>query len=155
METKQIGIQMESFVDEITNSSTVIYTWANGDAVNQMKGFLRDMLDEAGVDKDVDELYDVQIQLKDADLYSIVEQEIENQINEMENRPKRNTPEYKTKCEEIENEVKERIKNGDTFDDHENWMGFPPSTTIIVKCKSSKKIMDFTNLFYSDGAYNG
>ena len=148
---KQKTIQIDSFVEEITNSSTVIFTWANSDAVKLMKQFIKDMLDEAGIDKDVDELYDVYVTLDEGEIETIAE----NQMYVMENVPKYNSTEYKEKWNEIKNNVRKEVENGNLFENEENWMGFSPSTTLVVKCKKSGKELDIAGLFHHDGGRDG
>ena len=56
-----IVIKTHSIVDIITNSSTTIYTQATDGAIKTVKEIINTILKDAGSDKTVDDLYDVEI----------------------------------------------------------------------------------------------
>ena len=56
-----IRIKPHSVVDIITNSSTMIYTQATPSAIKVIKEIINTILKDAGSDKTVDDLYDVEI----------------------------------------------------------------------------------------------
>lgn len=62
---KVIVIKVHSFVDVITNSSTVIYVQSTESTVKTAKELIEKLLKVAGVTKSVDELFDVYIEHSD------------------------------------------------------------------------------------------
>ena len=94
-------------------------------------------------------------ELIDSTYEQFVETIAENQMYVMENVPKYNSTEYKEKWNEIKNNVRKEVENGNLFENEENWMGFSPSTTLVVKCKKSGKELDIAGLFHHDGGRDG
>jgi len=73
-------IKMHSFVDVITNSSTVIYTNSNG-CVEPIKEMLAEMLRVFNVDENVDDIFDVYIVVDNnryADIYETIYDQMED-----------------------------------------------------------------------------
>lgn len=62
---KQIRIQLHSFVDVITNSSTVIYCQCNDKAVDSTKEMINEFLKVAGSDKTADDLFTFKLEKED------------------------------------------------------------------------------------------
>ena len=143
------GIKIDSFVDEITNSSTVIYTWASKSSKEMVRNFLQDVLIDAGSDKKVDDLYE--IKLVPQDVHEIVSN-LMNQDDEDEEKI-----DYDVREQLIRDRVNKMIEEENEFSDgeFENYMGFTPSTTIIVTSKLTGKKIDLSNLFHSDGVRDG
>lgn len=79
------GIVLDSFVDEITNSSTVIYTYGDTNVVNAIREMISNILTEAGVNENVDNLFKIEVYTPDMDNYErevfIVSNKTGKQIN--------------------------------------------------------------------------
>ena len=56
-------IKIHSLVDVITNSSTVIFTWASGNSEAMVLELIDEVLAVAGSDKKAKDLYDVKVQV--------------------------------------------------------------------------------------------
>lgn len=69
----KLELSLHSAVDIITNSSTVIYTWANGNAAESVKSIINEVLRRAGSDKVADDLFKVYVRLKDSALETVAE----------------------------------------------------------------------------------
>ena len=54
-------IPLHSFVDVITNSSTVIYTGVQENAIDAMKGIINEVLRAAGSEKTSDDLFEISV----------------------------------------------------------------------------------------------
>ena len=65
---KNIVIKIHSFVDVITNSSTVIYVQSTESTIKTAKELIEKLLKAAGVTKSVDELFDIYIK-RDEDYF--------------------------------------------------------------------------------------
>ena len=57
----KLTINLHSFVDIITNSSTVIYTGVQDNAIDAMKGIINEVLRAAGSEKTSDDLYEISV----------------------------------------------------------------------------------------------
>lgn len=57
----KLTINLHSFVDVITNSSTVIYTGVQDNAIDAMKGIINEVLRAAGSEKTSDDLYEISV----------------------------------------------------------------------------------------------
>lgn len=63
----QVAVPVHSVVDVITNSSTVIYTSAAGNAIDVAKEIINEVLGLAGSEKSADDLFDFRIQVRPED----------------------------------------------------------------------------------------
>lgn len=54
-------INVHSFIDVITNSSTEIYMWADEGSVKTVKGIIDTILKAAKSDKTADDLFDIRV----------------------------------------------------------------------------------------------
>lgn len=74
---KPIVINIHSTVDLITNSSTSIFTSARADAPETIREIIQSILDVAGSDKKVDDLFDIKL-IADGELYCNCEEVDDN-----------------------------------------------------------------------------
>ena len=126
------GIVLDSFVDEITNSSTVIYTYARTSAIGMIKQFIQDLLDELGSDKTPDDLYEFKITYDDPEniAEAICEQDGERDP------------------EQVFDDVKNGVDLKDEYDfDIEDAEYCDNSTSLIVTSKSTGKAVDLNKMF--------
>lgn len=98
-------INIHSLVDVITNSSTVIYTWADEDSPNTLKEMIDEFLKITGSDKTCDDLFEIRLEA-DTD-------KIRDMMYEKEERD--NYPEFKEyfEAEDHKDKVYDKLKNTD------------------------------------------
>jgi len=75
-------IKLHSTVAEITNSSSVTYTWVTGGGVDALKSMINSVLEEAGSDKTADDLFEVKLVFGDYAKEILLEQWLDRQENE-------------------------------------------------------------------------
>ena len=68
----KLTVNLHSFVDVITNSSTVIYTGVQENAIDAMKGIINEVLRAAGSEKTSDDLFDISVSNKNEEFAKVV-----------------------------------------------------------------------------------
>lgn len=84
----EIRVDIHSMVDVITNSSTVIYTWATG-GTNQVKELINAILKASGSDKTSDDLFTIEERMTEDGMERVLDKmdessEFEDRIDELE-----------------------------------------------------------------------
>lgn len=156
-------INIHSFVDVITNSSTTIFVTMNGGAIKGMHSVIDEILKVAKSDKKSEDLFDISI---DRDWDDIIESWFEDYANEPED-PKekemydqRNALEYKEFSAYAEKVVIPYLKENNIWQKYtEDWNGFEKDSWLVVKSKTgddTKEIWGMINrLFSADGYRDG
>ena len=156
---KTISINFHSFVDIITNSSTVIYTYVGN--VDAVKEFINEIL--AGVDADVtaDDLYEFKVALADSAAEGIVDNILDDEDED--------NPHYRAlkKINDLDLGWRDKNKafaeyvsaNIPVEDAPENWQGFPAEEQLLLipKLENTRKDLGalLEKVFRHDGAYDG
>jgi len=70
---KSVKVNIHSMVDVITNSSTVIYTWASG-GIDQVKELVNVILKASGSEKKVEDLFFIEERLTDKGMENILDE---------------------------------------------------------------------------------
>lgn len=146
---KENGLVLESFVEEITNSSTVIYTFATDNAVDLLKQFLQDMLDELGTNKLVDDVYDIQVNIDDMDIFveSIISRYGDDEFEGIQIPNYNDIDGCNKTARKIKTKLQEMLNNGTTnpskiYKKYDIYHG----TNLIVTSKATGKILNINNL---------
>lgn len=156
-------LNFHSFVDVITNSSTVIYTYQSS-AINAAKELLAEMLKFSGETKTVEELFSIEVFSDDA--YSDYDYEYGDEKNE-EKDPFKDM-DYKEKDKAIEN-IKSDILDGKikkpqwmiNAESNESYNGYSPSCYLHIKAKDekydsiAKQMLKFLNSTDNEGGFDG
>jgi hypothetical protein len=138
---KTIRINPHSFVDIITNSSTVIYTYVQ--SIDAVKEFINEVLANIpNLTVTADDLYEFKKQLRDPEsiAWRILEDPDDphhKALNEINEKASWGEPGYKDKWEEINAYVLEHIDpDTDRYDDWDS--DFSPETELVMIPKQSR-----------------
>ena len=171
-----ITFKTHSIVDVITNSSTTIFTWASGNSKAMVLELIDEVLAVAGSDKKAEDLYDVTVQVSDIEsLIDELEDELrtdadDDRLLELFGRSDKlyakrdwQNEEWKKSYRAVAKEIRDHVRENyqdeiDKLGNKENWMGFPPSTMIVVTRKDGEDTATdhiLNNLFDADGGRDG
>jgi len=158
----ELRIAVHSMVDVITNSSTVIYTWTNGDkSIAVAKEMIDYILSVAGSDKKAEDLFEFTIDYTEDALESIAEDMLESEefeeLNSMPNETREDWDNQYAKAIEIframSKDQQERYAT--------NYLNFPRNEDLIIKPKDNTDIETlslcrvFKDIFEQDGTRDG
>lgn len=159
-----ITIKTHSLVDIITNSSTVIFTWASGNAEAMVLELIDEVLSVAGSDKKAADLYDIEVRVIMDELEGLLEEMLEDEedaglmeISAKEYGEGKEYDSWSAHWEAMLQYLMDTVPQK-TLMKRENYMGFPPSTEIVVTRrdgKNTKVDAILNNLFSADGGRDG
>ena len=159
-------IDVHSFVDVITNSSTTVYVRAGEGSIKAIKKFIDGILEKGGSKKKADDLFEFKIGMGESEMESAMEnywEGIEEQNEEEKDESKKvkipsweNGANMKTFKKLIaEGKINMKEIEADTDDDE-----YPKSNALIMTTKDDSKdsediISLFESMFEIDGYRNG
>ncbi len=153
---KKLSIPIHSFVDVITNSSTVIYVQVHGKTVELMKDLVNYLLQKGGSEKTADDLFDFKVVNSEEWAEEKVEEIMGDEFSE-EQCPDLTWDERNEKAEAV---FKERLANGDYSDcEDENYNGYDRRILMMIPKDNHKEGFDvaakFSSIFEIDGGFDG
>ena len=124
-------VQLDFVTQIITNSSSVVYSYADDNAFKQ---FVNALFKEVGINKTCDDVFDLYV--LPANLDAIIEDEKNEEYGELQNLLKEFS--WREQAEIAESYILEKLKAGQKVDYGETWFGLPNATRLLVVLKDGQ-----------------
>ena len=166
----KVTIPFHSVVDVITNSSTVIFTWAASSAESMVRDLVNEILQKAGSDRVFEDLYTVKVVLYPGSLESALDSVLEQaedpderdadaRLQALYDIDNADYPadDWKTRYDALLEYMADNY-SPDELDNHHNYYDFPLETGIVIESiDGSDSNVDniLSNLFTHDAIRDG